>query len=179
MDKVIWTPRLDVPTLGELDKIRPKVTVLNCWNAEKFRLPVPVISFNEWNGLEPGERHTYPLGSHHVDVQRIYCDDVEDQIDASYRLFDYIDAIKIISFLDKYRGQDIMVHCAAGVSRSPACAKFMVEYLGYRLDEFNSSSTFFDRHNTHIYYTLKRAMLDHTATILRIVEANHGKEKEA
>lgn len=176
MSKIIWTPAPGVITLGELDKIRPKLTVLNSWNAEKFNLPVPVISFNEWNGLEPGERHTYPLGTHHVDVLRLYCDDVEDQIDASYRLFDYIDAIKIISFLDKYRGQDIMVHCAAGISRSPACAKWMVEYLGYRLDDFNNFSNFFSRHNTLVYYTLKRAMLDHTETIERIRKANYGEE---
>jgi len=178
VSEIIWTPAPGVITLGELDKIRPKVTVLNCWNAEKYRLPVPVISFNEWNGLEPGKRHQYPLGSHHVDVQRIYCDDVETEIDSTYRLFDYIDAVKIISFLDKYRGQDIMVHCAAGVSRSPACAKFMVDFLGYRLDEFNNFSNFFSRHNTHVYYTLKRAMLDHITTIERIRKANHGEEKE-
>ncbi|ABY62895.1 virion structural protein [Pseudomonas phage 201phi2-1] len=178
MSEIILTPTPGVITLGGLDKIRPKVTVLNCWNAEKYRLPVPVISFCEWNGLAPNERHTYPLGTHHVDVQRIYCDDVEDQIDASYRLFDYIDAVKIITFLDKHRGQDIMVHCAAGVSRSPACAKFMLDYLGYRLDEFNNHSNFFDRHNTVVYYNLKRAMLDHTGPIERIKAASYGKEKE-
>lgn len=33
-----------------------KVTVLNCWAAEQYALPVPVVSFNEWNGLEPGQR---------------------------------------------------------------------------------------------------------------------------
>lgn len=155
-----------------------KVTVLNCWAAEKYELPVPVISFNEWNGLEPGKRHMYPLGTHHVDIQRIYCDDVEDQIDDSYRLFDYIDALKIITFLDKYRGQDIMVHCAAGVSRSPACAKWMIDLLGYERDfEWNYTVGFFDMHNTHVYYTLKRTMLDHPSMIERIKEANLVQEK--
>ncbi len=178
MSDTIWTAAHGVITLGTSLLIRPRVTVLNCWNAEKFGLPVPVISFNEWNGLESGKRHEYPLGTHHVDIQRIYCDDVEEEIDASYRLFDYIDAIKIITFLDKYRGQDIMVHCAAGVSRSPACAKFMLDFCGYRLDEFNNQPNFFDRHNTHVYYTLKRAMLDHLPTVERIRMANYGKEKE-
>lgn len=151
-----------------------KVTVLNCWNAEKYPLPVPVISFNEWNGPIPGERHTYPLGTHHKDVQRIYVDDVEEQIDSTYRLFDYIDALKIFTFLDKYPGEDIMVHCAAGSSRSPACAKFMIEYLGYELDtEVNSPD--YDRcHNTHVYYTLKRAIFDHQRIQQTLRMANRG-----
>ena len=151
-----------------------KVTVLNCWNAETYPLPVPVVSFNEWNGLTPGERHTYPLGTHHKDVQRIYCDDVEDQIDSSYRLFDYIDALKILTFLEKYPGEDIMVHCAAGVSRSPACAKFMVDYLGYELDEINGTPDFFKCHNTHVYYTLKRAIFDHQRIQQKLKDANNG-----
>lgn len=138
-----------------------KVTVLNCWAAETYEHPVPVISFNEWNGLAPNERHTYPLGTHHKDVQRIYCDDVPEAPDSSYRVFDYIDALKIITFLGKYPGEDIMVHCAAGVSRSPGCAKFMIDYLGYERDfARNYSVGFFDAHNTQVYYTLKRAILD-------------------
>lgn len=149
-----------------------KVTVLNCFRAETYPHPVPVISFNEWYG---SKRVEYPLGTHHEDVQRIYCDDIEEEIDSTYRLFDYIDAIKIISFLDKYRGKDIMVHCAAGVSRSPACAKFMIDHLGYTLsDEFNYGDRFFDAHNTHVYYTLKRAMLDHLPMVQRIKDAHHG-----
>lgn len=152
-----------------------KVTVLPAIGAEQYQYPVPVISFNEWNGLQPNERHTYPLGTHHVDVQRIYCDDIEQEIDSSYRMFDYIDALKIITFLDKYKGQDIMVHCAAGVSRSPACAKFMIDYCGYTRDfSVNHTVEFFDYHNTHVYYTLKRAMLDHLPTIQRIKDAHNG-----
>lgn len=150
----------------------PKVTVLNCWAAEVYPEPVPVISFNEWVGNAP-KANAYPLGTQHVDVQRIYCDDVEEHIDASYRLFDYLDAVKIITFLKKYAGQDIMVHCAAGVSRSPATAKWMVDFLGYTLDPVNQKiPAFFSRHNTHIYYTLKRAMLDHVASIETIKKVN-------
>lgn len=154
-----------------------KVTVLNCWAAEKYSLPVPVVSFNEWNGLEPNQRHTYPLGTHHKDVQRIWCDDIEDEMDSRYRMFDYIDALKILTFLDKYAGEDIMVHCAAGVSRSPATAKFMIDYLGYEKDlEWNHSAGFFDRHNTHIYYTLKRAILDHPNIQLKLKGFKNGQE---
>lgn len=150
-----------------------KVTVLNCWAAEKYELPVPVISFNEWT--QGGQQTPYPLGTHHVDVQQIFCDDIEDEIDSTYRLFDYIDALKIMTFLEKYRGQDIMVHCAAGISRSPACAKWMIDLLGYERDfKWNYTVGFFDAHNTHVYYTLKRAMLDHPSMIERIREANRG-----
>lgn len=150
-----------------------KVTVLNCWAAEKYDPPVPVISFNEWSGLAPNERHTYPLGTHHKDVQRIYCDDIESEVDSTYRMFDYIDALKIITFLGKYPGEDIMVHCAAGVSRSPACAKFMIDYLGYERDfAHNYTVGFFDAHNTHVYYTLKRAILDHPQIQQRLQDAN-------
>lgn len=151
-----------------------KVTVLNCWAAEKYPLPVPVISFNEWNGLTPGERHTYPLGTHHKDVQRIYVDDVTDQIDSTYRLFDYIDALKIFTFLDKYPGEDIMVHCAAGVSRSTACAKFMIDYFGYELDTEVNKPDYAQGHNTQIYYTLKRAIFDHQRIQQTLRMANRG-----
>lgn len=166
MGNVIWTT--DGQAIPGKPEVKPKVTVLNCWAAEKYPHPVPVISFNEWTGLEPGKRHEYPLGDHHVDVRRIYCDDVTEEIDSTYRLFDYIDAVKIFSFLEKHSGQDIMVHCAAGVSRSPACAKFMIDYLGYQMDELNSRENFFSQHNTHIYYILKRAMLDHIPKIQKI-----------
>lgn len=155
-----------------------KVTIMNAYGAEHYPLPVPVISFNEWSGLNPGERHTYPLGTHHIDVQRIYVDDVEEQIDASYRLFDYIDALKILTFLEKYPGQDILVHCAAGVSRSPACAKFMIEFLGYTLDEVNDTPNRFSQHNTHVYYTLKRAIFDHPRIQQTLKVANDVKTKE-
>lgn len=150
-----------------------KVTFLNCWKAEEYPLPVPVVSFNEWNGLEPGQRHTYPLGTHHKDVQLIYCDDVPDAPDNTYRVFDYIDAIKILTFLDKYPGEDIMVHCAAGVSRSPGLVKFMIDYLGYKQDlEINGSADAFKCHNTQVYYTLKRAILDHPKIQQRLQDAN-------
>lgn len=172
MSNVIWTPDGDIITVRPVAKKRPKVTILNCWNAEKFPFPVPVISFNEWT--QNGEQRAYPLQAHHKDVQRIFCDDIESEIDASYRMFDYIDAIKILSFLDKYRGEDIMVHCSAGVSRSPATGKFMIDYLGYEIDPFNDHDDFFKCHNTHIYYTLKRAILDHPSMVERIKEANHG-----
>lgn len=155
-----------------------KVTIINAYGAEHYPLPVPVISFNEWNGLAPNERHTYPLGTHHIDVQRIYVDDVEEQIDASYRLFDYIDALKILTFLEKYPGHDILVHCAAGVSRSPACAKFMIDYLGYTLDEVNDTPNCFSQHNTHVYYTLKRAIFDHPRIQQTLKVANDVKTKE-
>lgn len=148
-----------------------RVTILNSWNAEKFPFPVPVVSFNEWT--QGGEQTPYPLQAHHRDVQRIFCDDIEDEIDATYRMFDYIDALKIIAFLDKYRGMDIMVHCAAGVSRSPALGKFMIDYLGYTIDPFNDRDDFFKCHNTHVYYTLKRAMLDRPQTIQLIKDAHN------
>lgn len=150
-----------------------KVIFLNCWNAETYPHPVPVISFNEWNGLKPNERHTYPLGTHHKDIQRIYCDDVTEAPDNTYRVFDYIDALKIFTFLDKYPGENIMVHCAAGVSRSPAMVKFMVDYFGYELDtRVITHSEPFKCHNTHVYYTLKRAIFDHPNIQQRLKEAN-------
>lgn len=173
MSNVILTANDNIVKVKPKTLQGPKVTVLNCRAAETYEHPVPVISFNEWT--HGGEQTPYPLGTHHVDVQRIYCDDIESEIDSTYRLFDYIDAVKIITFLDKYRGKDIMVHCAAGVSRSPACAKWMMDYMGWGRDfKCNSTVGFFDMHNTHIYYTLKRAMLDHPSTIDRIREANRG-----
>jgi protein tyrosine phosphatase len=75
--------------------------------------------------------------------------------------------------LDKYPGEDILVHCAAGVSRSPALVKFMIDYFGYTQDlELNGSPDAFKCHNTQVYYTLKRAILDHPNIQKRLKEAN-------
>lgn len=148
------------------------VTVLNCWRAETYPFTVPCISFNEY--VNGGAQLPYPLSPTIKDVQRIFCDDVTEEIDSTYRLFDYIDALKIINFLDKHRGKEVMVHCAAGVSRSPGVAKWMIDYCGYTVAPINDHDDFFKCHNTHVYYTLKRAMLDHPDIIQRIKDANHG-----
>lgn len=42
---------------------------------------------------------------------------------------------KLVYFLKENEGKNILVNCAAGVSRSGAIAKFCVDYLKYTLEE--------------------------------------------
>ena len=43
------------------------------------------------------------------------------------------DAVEILDFIDKHRGKDFIVHCAAGISRSAAVCLYLNVMEGYEL----------------------------------------------
>lgn len=49
-------------------------------------------------------------------------------------------AKQLVNFLVKNKGKNVIVNCAAGVSRSGAVAKFCEQSLGYKWDEFGKSN---------------------------------------
>jgi predicted protein tyrosine phosphatase len=72
-----------------------------------------------------------------IDVLRIECHDIPDgvaieDLDSTYRQFDWTHARKILQFEHRFRDHDIIVHCHAGISRSAAVAN----YLGTRCKRF-------------------------------------------
>lgn len=72
-------------------------------------------------------------------VQYIDCHfaDITEQID-EFVLFNKIHARKIIDFIDKMKDEvdTLVVHCAAGISRSGAVGLFVCRYLGLDETEF-------------------------------------------
>lgn len=65
-----------------------------------------------------------------IDVLRIECNDIPDGIaiedlDNTYKQFDWTQARKILQFEHRYKDQPIIVHCHAGISRSKAVALYL------------------------------------------------------
>ena len=51
------------------------------------------------------------------------------------------DAIKIVDFIEKHKGRNILVNCAAGISRSGAVCKFLEDYCGYEWEKFGKENS--------------------------------------
>ena len=72
-----------------------------------------------------------------VDIFRLYlndiCNDIFDK-DDSLKAPEQEDFNGLKDFIDKYKDFNIVVHCAAGVSRSAGVAMAIGEYLGIETD---------------------------------------------
>lgn len=95
--------------------------------------PAAVISIGD-----PGEDMPN-IGNNPVDVLRIECHDIPngiaiEDLDKTFRQFDWHDARKILEFEHRYRDHDIIVHCHAGISRSCAVALYLADTCGRLLD---------------------------------------------
>jgi predicted protein tyrosine phosphatase len=74
-----------------------------------------------------------------IDVLRIECHDIPDgvaieDLDSSYRQFDWTHARKILQFEHRYADHDIIVHCHAGISRSCAVATYLGTFCNRLID---------------------------------------------
>lgn len=89
-------------------------------------------------------------------ILRLEFDDIDKEMTSMeakhYQLFDGEDAGKIFYWLDKWNRhlETIVVHCAAGISRSAAVAKFIAEM--YEVKDFNHQYTLY---NKHVYRILR------------------------
>lgn len=65
-------------------------------------------------------------------------------------------ATKIVEFAEKHieQGNDIVVHCDAGFSRSVAVGKFLAEHYGLRVRQLAIETD--EYANLHVYETLKK-----------------------
>jgi predicted protein tyrosine phosphatase len=55
---------------------------------------------------------------------------------------------KLVYFLKEHEGKNILVNCAAGISRSGAIAKFCENFLSYKLEEQGKDRL---NHNKYVY----------------------------
>lgn len=95
-----------------------------------------------------------------IDLLRLEFDDVDQDLGPEYRMFDWHDARKILEFEHRYKDHDIMVHCAAGISRSPAVALFLADHTGRILDISSPCSGKHDLHNRWVYRQLQVTRID-------------------
>lgn len=99
--------------------------------------------------------HNADLKSGWKSILRLKFDDIDSEMTSKesgcYKLFSDLDANKIFSWLAhwQYDLDVVVVHCAAGISRSAAVAKFIADIYGLK---FNHSYTLY---NKHIYKTLR------------------------
>mgnify|MGYP001156674478 FL=1 len=92
------------------------------------------ISINDFSGADS---HTPLFRDSHHNVITLFFDDVKDETETSstnkgkVKAFDENMAERIVKFLDNNRTvKNIIIHCAAGISRSGAVGTFALDYLG-------------------------------------------------
>lgn len=89
-------------------------------------------------------------------ILRLKFDDVDKDMTSQearyYQFFEGEDAGKILKWLqdNEYNLETVVVHCAAGISRSAAVAKFIAEL--YKIKNFNHNYTLY---NKHVYRVLR------------------------
>lgn len=141
----------------------PTVTFLPLIVAEALPDPAHVISIRD-DYTEMGWK------VEHKSILTLRFDDIEGYMGPEYRNFDYLDALKILSFVRDTNGDDIVVHCHAGVSRSAAVAKFLSEKMGYELRYHPLGSKSTDRYNREVYRTLEIAHYDRVVKQSSIIQ---------
>lgn len=96
--------------------------------AQDLSTPHNIISIGE-NG------DGWKLKSCHTNVIRLLFQDIQEYIDDQYILFSKDQAITIIQWLQAIPENSlVIVHCEAGVARSAAVVKFMIDKMGYELE---------------------------------------------
>ena len=116
--------------------------------AESLSTPHHIISIGEhgdgWK-LHPCQTH----------VLRLLFHDLEEFISQKYTLFSPEHAHTIIQWLQPIpEGELVIVHCEAGIARSAAIVKFMVDKLGYEFEADRYSNADYSLMNHLVYDTL-------------------------
>jgi hypothetical protein len=95
-----------------------------------------------------------------IDLLRLEFDDVDQDLGPEYTMFDWTHARKILQFEHRYKDHDIIVHCAAGVSRSAAVAMFLSNHTKRALLTEKPCSGDYSRYNKWVYQQLKVTRVD-------------------
>lgn len=126
------------------------------WAAADLVTPHNIISISEGNTI-------MPLNDCHSNVLRLYFHDITEPITDDpvhdYKLFSDEQADTILDWLENIKDDElVIVHCAGGVSRSPAIVLFMTDYLGYELSLDMFCNGDFSLMNTYVYDTLVKRL---------------------
>ena len=120
--------------------------------------PHHVISITE------GE-HRAKFAVEHKSLLRLSFHDTEVLFSSEYVVFSLVDARKILAFVDAIPdGEGLIVHCQAGISRSAAVAKFLIQHRGYQLRKDKYCNGNMSMYNGRVYGVLRT--VDHGNTRL-------------
>ena len=117
---------------------------LNDTNVKDF--PLAFISINDTHG----NWSISWFDSDHPNVLRLWFDDVEHDLELSptnkesCRAFSQEQGKQVREFIDNNKDKDFLVHCSAGISRSGAVGRFIVDYL-------QGDREYFEKNNPHIH----------------------------
>ncbi len=103
----------------------PEVTWLPAAFAAKIKEPMNVIAIGD-----PSQHYTYAT-EHKRYVRFTFYDDEHFQPPAGCAVATEETAREILAFIKSCAGEDILVHCSMGVSRSAAVAMFIASDLEY------------------------------------------------
>lgn len=91
----------------------------------------------------------------HKSVLRLEFHDISEFLEDRYILFSSAQAIEIINWIESISANEtIIVHCEAGISRSAAVAKFIIDTYNYTLEPDRFCIPDFSLMNTYVYETL-------------------------
>lgn len=91
----------------------------------------------------------------HKSVLRLEFHDISEFLEERYILFSSAQAIEIINWIESIPANEtIIVHCEAGISRSAAVAKFIIDTYNYTLEPDRFCIPDFSLMNTYVYETL-------------------------
>ena len=102
----------------------------------------------------------------HPNVLRLWFDDVETDLEISptnrevCRAFTKEQAQQIIDFALDNKDKDFIVHCSAGISRSGAVGRFLLDFLEGDKDHFEKTNRFIHP-NGHISRVLNNLVWNH------------------
>lgn len=129
-----------------------KARFYSCWAVSDINTPHNIISISEGKAVAQ-------LNDCHSNVLRLYFHDITEPITDDpfhdYVIFSDEQADSILDWLANLENPElVIVHCSAGVSRSPAVVLFMMDYLDYELDIDIFCKDNFSLMNPHVYDTL-------------------------
>lgn len=143
-------------------KVRTVTWLSKQW-MERIPWPAVIISIGD-----PGEdQPNYAFSP--IDVLRLEFHDIPngisiDDLDSTYRQIDWHDARKILEFEQRYKDNDIIVHCHAGMSRSAAVAQYLGRRCGRVIDIAKPCNGDFKMLNKAVYRQLEITHLDLATT---------------
>ncbi len=129
--------------------IIPKtVSFYSRWFAESLIEPSYIISIGE-------DKYFAKFKIQHHSVLQLGFHDIDSYLGEKYTIFSKEHAIKIIEWIEKHKNVcSFIVHCEAGISRSAAIAKFLVDFYDFKLKKDKYCDGDFSLMNFHVYKTL-------------------------
>lgn len=116
--------------------------------AESLIEPSYIISIGE-------DKYFANFKIQHHSILQLGFHDIDSYLGEKYTIFSKEHAIKIIEWIEKHKDvYSFIVHCEAGISRSAAVTKFLLDFYNFQLKKDKYCDGDFSLMNIHVYKTL-------------------------